>query len=39
LGVGLSISKSIAQHHGGNLHIDNNPSGGARVELQLPTID
>lgn len=39
LGVGLSISKSIAQHHGGNLHIDNHPGGGARVELQLPAID
>lgn len=39
LGVGLSISKSIAQHHGGSLHIDNNPGGGARVELQLAAID
>jgi signal transduction histidine kinase len=39
LGVGLSISKSIAQHHGGSLSIGNSPSGGAVVELQLPVAD
>jgi signal transduction histidine kinase len=39
LGVGLSISKSIAQHHGGSLTIANIPSGGAVVELQLPAVD
>lgn len=39
LGVGLSISKSIAQQHGGSLSIGNSPSGGAVVELQLPTVD
>lgn len=39
LGVGLSISKSIAQHHGGSLHIGNSPAGGAVVSLQLPAID
>jgi C4-dicarboxylate-specific signal transduction histidine kinase len=39
LGVGLSISKSIAQQHGGSLTIANSPSGGAVVELQLPAVD
>jgi signal transduction histidine kinase len=39
LGVGLSISKSIAKHHGGKLSIDNHPDGGAVVVLQLPAID
>jgi len=39
LGVGLSISKSIAQQHGGSLTIANSPSGGALVELQLPAVD
>ena len=39
LGVGLSISQSIAKHHGGSLSIGNNPGGGARVDIQLPAID
>jgi C4-dicarboxylate-specific signal transduction histidine kinase len=39
LGVGLSISKSIAQQHGGSLTIATAPSGGAVVELQLPAVD
>jgi len=39
LGVGLSISKSIAQQHGGSLSIGNSPKGGAVVELQLPAVD
>lgn len=38
LGVGLSISKSIAHQHGGSLSIGNSPSGGAVVELQLPAV-
>lgn len=36
LGVGLSISKSIAKQHGGQLNIGNHPKGGAVVHLQLP---
>lgn len=39
LGVGLSISKSIAQRHGGSLNTDNSPLGGAVVEMQLPASD
>lgn len=39
LGVGLSISKSIAHQHGGSLSIGNSPMGGAVVALQLPAVD
>lgn len=39
LGLGLSISKSIAQLHGGILTIGNSPQGGAVVALQLPALD
>lgn len=39
LGVGLSISISIAQQHGGSLSIGNSPAGGAVVELLLPVVD
>ncbi len=38
LGVGLSISKSIATHHGGSLTISNAPQGGAEVHLILPAV-
>ena len=38
LGVGLSISKSIAQHHGGGLTLANGDAGGAVVELRLPAL-
>jgi C4-dicarboxylate-specific signal transduction histidine kinase len=36
LGVGLSISKTIAERHGGSLTITNAVDGGALVELNLP---
>lgn len=36
LGVGLSISKAIADKHGGSLTIDNSAEGGAVVTLRLP---
>ena len=39
LGVGLSISKTIAQMHGGSLHISNAKHGGAIVELNLPALN
>ena len=37
LGVGLSISKTIAEMHNGSLTISNAVDGGAIVELNLPT--
>ena len=36
LGVGLSISKTIAERHSGSLTITNAVDGGALVELNLP---
>lgn len=39
LGVGLSISKTIAEMHSGSLTITNVVDGGALVELNLPAID
>jgi C4-dicarboxylate-specific signal transduction histidine kinase len=38
LGVGLSISKTIAKMHSGSLTITNAVGGGALVELNLPAI-
>jgi C4-dicarboxylate-specific signal transduction histidine kinase len=38
LGVGLSISKTIAEMHSGSLTIANAVGGGALVELNLPAI-
>ncbi|WP_343504410.1 sensor histidine kinase [Alloyangia pacifica] len=36
MGLGLSISQSIAERHGGTLRFASSTSEGARVELALP---
>ncbi len=36
IGLGLSITRSIAHAHGGEIHLRNRPQGGLEVELQLP---
>ncbi len=35
-GLGLSVSYSIAKHHGGELSVRNHPEGGAEFTLELP---
>lgn len=36
MGVGLSISRTIIDAHGGKLWVDDNPSGGATFRFSLP---
>lgn len=36
LGLGLSLAKSIAEIHGGNLKVENRPTGGTKFTLFLP---
>jgi nitrogen-specific signal transduction histidine kinase/ABC-type uncharacterized transport system substrate-binding protein len=39
LGMGLSISRSILQTHGGRIWAENKPSGGARICFTLPAAE
>lgn len=36
MGIGLAISKSIIEAHGGEIFAEPNPSGGTRFRLRLP---
>jgi two-component system sensor histidine kinase MprB len=35
-GLGLAIVRQMAETHGGSVHAANDPSGGARLTLELP---
>ncbi len=35
-GLGLFVSRGIVDAHNGSLHLENAPSGGARVRIRLP---
>ncbi len=36
MGMGLAISRAIAESHGGHIRAENAPDGGARVVISLP---
>jgi phosphoglycerate-specific signal transduction histidine kinase len=36
MGLGLSISRTIVEAHGGQIRAENNPDGGATVRFALP---
>ncbi len=38
-GMGLALSNSIVEAHGGSLWAENTPDGGARVGLVIPALD
>jgi two-component system sensor kinase FixL len=39
MGVGLSISRTIVESHGGRIWVDPNPAGGVIFHLTLKSID
>lgn len=35
-GLGLAISRTVARHHGGDVHLELRPTGGLRAVMRLP---
>jgi len=36
-GLGLALSKRVVEHHGGSIHVEDGPDGGARFVVSLPS--
>ena len=39
MGLGLSIARTLVEAHGGRLHAENRPGGGALFRIEWPATD
>lgn len=36
VGLGLAIARDVTRHHGGTIHVEQSPLGGARLVVEIP---